>query len=92
VGNRLVFGYFLYVECENCPVFSTIYTTYSRVPVPILDCALKIMSSGGYAFLIDHGIRTAAQFASEISKRELFELITEPETNILTYIQDCATM
>ncbi len=51
----------------------------------ILDSALKIMGSRGYALMIDHGIETAAQFAAEISKRELFELVTKPETNILTY-------
>ncbi len=51
----------------------------------ILDSALKIMGSRGYALMIDHGIETAAQFAGEIRKRELFELITEPEMNILTY-------
>ncbi len=51
----------------------------------ILDSALKIMGSRGYALMIDHGIETAAKFAAEISKRELFELITEPEMNILTY-------
>ncbi|MBF0389789.1 MAG: aminotransferase class V-fold PLP-dependent enzyme [Desulfamplus sp.] len=51
----------------------------------ILDSALKIMGSKGYALMIDHGIETAKEFAQEIKKRELFELITEPELNILTY-------
>lgn len=51
----------------------------------ILDSALKIMGTKGYALMIDHGIETAKQFAEAIKQRELFELITEPELNILTY-------
>ncbi|MBF0228440.1 MAG: aminotransferase class V-fold PLP-dependent enzyme [Desulfamplus sp.] len=51
----------------------------------ILDSSLKIMGTRGYALMIDHGIETAKQFADEIKRRELFELITEPELNILTY-------
>ncbi len=51
----------------------------------VLDSALKIMGSNGYAFLIDHGIETAREFATEIEKRELFQLVSKPELNILTY-------
>lgn len=51
----------------------------------ILDSALKIMGSRGYALLIEHGIETAKIFAEEISKRPDFELVTPPELNILTY-------
>ncbi len=51
----------------------------------ILDSALKIMGSRGYALLIDHGIETAQKFAEEIEKRSNFQLITPPELNILTY-------
>lgn len=51
----------------------------------ILDSALKIMGTKGYSLMIDHGIETARKFADEIKNRELFELITEPELNILTY-------
>ena len=51
----------------------------------ILDSALKIMGAKGYALLIDHGIETAAAFAKEIKKRDLFELMTPPVLNILTY-------
>jgi glutamate decarboxylase len=51
----------------------------------ILDSALKIMGSRGYALLIDHGIETARKFAEEIEKRANFQLITPPELNILTY-------
>ncbi|MDO9566514.1 MAG: putative pyridoxal-dependent aspartate 1-decarboxylase [Candidatus Desulfaltia sp.] len=51
----------------------------------ILDSALKIMGSQGYALLIEHGIDTCSEFASEIEKRPDFQLITRPELNILTY-------
>lgn len=51
----------------------------------ILDSALKIMGAKGYALLIEHGIETAAAFALEIKKRPLFELVTPPVLNILTY-------
>lgn len=51
----------------------------------ILDSALKIMGSRGYALLIEHGIETAEKFAEEINNRPDFELVTPPELNILTY-------
>lgn len=51
----------------------------------ILDSALKIMGSRGYALLIEHGIETTRKFAEEIQKRPDFQLITPPELNILTY-------
>jgi putative pyridoxal-dependent aspartate 1-decarboxylase len=51
----------------------------------ILDSALKIMGSKGYALLIEHGIETAEELAKEIEKRELFQLMTSPELNLLTY-------
>jgi len=51
----------------------------------ILDSALKIMGSQGYALLIEHGIDTCFMFAEEIKKRQNFQLITRPELNILTY-------
>ncbi len=51
----------------------------------ILDSALKIMGSKGYALLIEHGIDTARQMADEIKTRPVFQLVTEPELNILTY-------
>ena len=51
----------------------------------ILDSALKIMGSQGYALLIEHGIETAEAFAREIDGRPDFELITPPQLNILTY-------
>jgi glutamate decarboxylase len=51
----------------------------------VLGSALDIMGSGGYALLIDHGIDTARAFAEEINRRPMFELITAPTLNILTY-------
>ncbi|MFO7840128.1 MAG: putative pyridoxal-dependent aspartate 1-decarboxylase [Desulfosalsimonadaceae bacterium] len=51
----------------------------------ILDSALKIMGTKGYELLINHGIETARAFAAEISGRTFFEIVTEPELNILTY-------
>ena len=51
----------------------------------ILGSSLEIMGTMGYALLIDHGIETARAFAEEINKRPIFELITEPQLNILTY-------
>jgi glutamate decarboxylase len=51
----------------------------------ILDSALKIMGTQGYALLIEHGIETAQKFAQEINRRADFELMTPPRLNILTY-------
>ena len=51
----------------------------------ILGSSLEIMGTMGYALLVDHGIETARAFAEEINKRPLFELVTEPQLNILTY-------
>ncbi|MFO7748533.1 MAG: putative pyridoxal-dependent aspartate 1-decarboxylase [Desulfobacteraceae bacterium] len=51
----------------------------------ILDSALKIMGRQGYALMIDHGIETARGFADQIRQRDLFEVVTQPELNILTY-------
>jgi len=51
----------------------------------VLGSALDIMGAGGYALLIDHGIDISRVFADEIRCRPLFELVTPPELNILTY-------
>ncbi|MFH1155794.1 MAG: pyridoxal-dependent decarboxylase [Pseudomonadota bacterium] len=51
----------------------------------ILDSALKIMGSRGYALMIDHGIETTRAFALEIENRDMFQLVTQPVLNILTY-------
>ncbi len=51
----------------------------------ILDSSLKIMGTGGYGLMVDHGIETAQCFSQAIHAREMFEMVTEPELNILTY-------
>jgi len=51
----------------------------------ILDSALKIMGTRGYSLMIEHGIEIAKQFAIMIEERPLFQLISEPQLNILTY-------
>ncbi len=51
----------------------------------ILDSSLKIMGSKGYGLMIDHGIETAKIFAEKINARPLFQLISKPRLNILTY-------
>ncbi|MFW6373832.1 MAG: aminotransferase class V-fold PLP-dependent enzyme [Thermodesulfobacteriota bacterium] len=51
----------------------------------ILSSALEIMGARGYGLLIEHGIQTAQAFADEIEARPLFQLVTPPELNILTY-------
>lgn len=51
----------------------------------VLGSALEIMGTRGYGLLIEHGIETARAFADEIERRPLFELITPPQLNILTY-------
>lgn len=51
----------------------------------ILNSAFEIMGGRGYALLIDHGIEIAREFAKEIQRRPLFQLITPPQLNILTY-------
>ena len=51
----------------------------------VLGSALDIMGAEGYALLINHGIDIARVFAEEITARPMFELVTAPELNILTY-------
>ncbi len=51
----------------------------------ILDSALKIMGSRGYALMIDHGIETAKEFAKILKERPLFQLVSKPVLNLLTY-------
>jgi glutamate decarboxylase len=46
---------------------------------------LHIIARGGYELLIDQGIAKAKAFADMIRQTEDFELISEPELNILTY-------
>lgn len=51
----------------------------------LLHSGLKIISRSGYEILIDQGIEKARLFADMIKADKSFELITEPELNILTY-------
>ena len=46
---------------------------------------LSIIGRKGYELLIDQGIESARRFAQRIDVHPDFELITEPELNILTY-------
>ncbi len=51
----------------------------------LVHSALQIIGRRGYQLLIDQGIEKAAAFAEMIRADQQFELITEPELNILTY-------
>jgi glutamate decarboxylase len=50
-----------------------------------LHAALSIIGSEGYGFLIEENIRKARFMAQLIRRSPEFELIAEPETNILLY-------
>jgi glutamate decarboxylase len=50
-----------------------------------LHAALNIVGHKGYEILIDEGMRKARYMADSIRARPEFELLTEPEINILTY-------
>jgi glutamate decarboxylase len=51
----------------------------------LLQSGLKIIGHDGYEILIDQGIEKAKLFADMIRADSEFEMITEPELNILTY-------
>ncbi|OMH32868.1 pyridoxal-dependent aspartate 1-decarboxylase PanP [Motiliproteus sp. MSK22-1] len=51
----------------------------------LVHSALNIIGRGGYELLINQGIEKAQRFAEMICESEDFELVTEPELNILTY-------
>jgi glutamate decarboxylase len=51
----------------------------------LLHSALHIMGKEGYEFLIDDGVAKAAKFAELIEAHPAFELIHQPELNIVTY-------
>lgn len=51
----------------------------------LVHAGLHIIARGGYELLIDQGIAKAKAFADIIRQMEDFELISEPELNILTY-------
>ena len=51
----------------------------------LVHAGLHIIARSGYEFLIDQGIEKAFRFADLIKATPDYELITEPELNILTY-------
>lgn len=51
----------------------------------LLHAALNIIGRKGYEFLIDEGIRKTRYMADALRARTEFELVAEPETNIITY-------
>lgn len=51
----------------------------------LVHSGLRILGRRGYELLIDLGIGKAGQFAKMIKATSDFEVVTEPELNILTY-------
>jgi glutamate decarboxylase len=51
----------------------------------LVHAGLSIIGRKGYELLIDQGIERARRFARRIEEHPDFELVTEPELNILTY-------
>src|ERR1043166_4705777 len=51
----------------------------------LLQAALHIIGRRGYEALIDVNLRKTQYFAGAVKERDEFELLTEPEMNILTY-------
>lgn len=51
----------------------------------LVHAGLSIMGRKGYELLIDLGVERARLFASKVRQHPDFELMTEPELNILTY-------
>ncbi|CAG0930504.1 glutamate decarboxylase [Rhodocyclaceae bacterium] len=51
----------------------------------LVHAGLSIIGRKGYELLIDQGIKRARRFARRIDAHPDFELVSEPELNILTY-------
>lgn len=51
----------------------------------LVHSGLRIIGRKGYEILVDLGVGKAKQFAKSIQATEDFELISEPELNLLTY-------
>jgi glutamate decarboxylase len=51
----------------------------------VLHAALQLVGQRGYAALVDNGIRLARHLARAVARRDEFELLGEPEINILAY-------
>ncbi|MBW4666581.1 MAG: putative pyridoxal-dependent aspartate 1-decarboxylase [Cyanomargarita calcarea GSE-NOS-MK-12-04C] len=50
-----------------------------------LHAGLKLIGQNGYEFLIDEGIRKTQYMAARIAAMTEFELLAEPDTNLLLY-------
>lgn len=50
-----------------------------------LHAGLQLIGRAGYAHLIDEGVRKARLMAEMIREHEAFELLEEPQTNIVVY-------
>lgn len=51
----------------------------------LVHSALRILGRSGFSLLIEQGMQRAAAFAKMVSDDPWFELVSAPETNILTY-------
>lgn len=51
----------------------------------LVHSSLRVIGRKGFAMLIDHGIGLAKEFAAVISGHASFQLMTEPELNLLCY-------
>jgi putative pyridoxal-dependent aspartate 1-decarboxylase len=51
----------------------------------LLHAGLQLLGRAGYAALLDRGIALARAFVAELSARPGFELLGEPDCNIVTY-------
>jgi glutamate decarboxylase len=50
-----------------------------------LHAALHVIGASGYAWLVEEGIRKARWMAARLREREEFELLAEPQMNIVNY-------
>lgn len=53
--------------------------------IVFLHAALKLLGRNGYAYLVDEGIRKARYMADAIRAAPEYELLAEPQTNIVLY-------
>lgn len=51
----------------------------------LVHSALRILGRSGFSLLIEQGMQRAAAFAKMVADDPWFELVSAPETNILTY-------
>lgn len=75
-----------YIVREGSKDLGSLTLEGSRAGMAMLvHSGLKIIGRQGYQLLIDMGIEKAAGFAQMIEANHHFELMTQPELNILTY-------